>query len=190
MERVMFYDIETTGLPERNWHWSSDYDLFPYIVEIAWKTCQRIHSYIINQEGRKIPSDVIKIHGITNEMCAESPYTFRHIVPLFLHDAEQSELIVGHNLYFDTSIFKANVIREFGKDSAEAKRAIAALDKSKRRDTLRMAMKMKMGFLGLPALHSQLFGTGYEGHRAVNDLLAVERCYCELLKRNGQTVEA
>lgn len=181
MERKMIIDTETTGLPDKGLHWSTDYGLFPHIVEIAWKIEDREHSFILNQCGRKIPKEATEVHGITNQMAMASPYTFRHIVPLLLHDAEQANILVGHNFYFDTSIIKANIIRDFGTD--DLTRVCTAFDKSKRIDTLRMAMKMKMGFLSLPGLHEKLFGCGYKCHRAMDDLLATERCYNELLSR-------
>lgn len=179
----LFFDTETTGLPQKEHNWQTDYNHFPHIVSIAWKFGERENYFILNQEGRSIPAAATKINGITNRMANESLHTFGKIIPKFLADAMQAEKVIAHNTYFDTSVIKANVLREFAPDSPMSVLSIEALDKTKRMDTLRMAVKMKMGWLKLSELYYQLFGDdGYEFHNALMDIRAVERIYNELLK--------
>lgn len=32
---VLFFDCETTGIPERNWKWDEDFDRFPHVVQLS-----------------------------------------------------------------------------------------------------------------------------------------------------------
>ena len=67
----LFFDVETTGLPlQRN---RTKYDLWnwPRMVQIAWLMNNEKGKIIYEKdaiifpEGFQIPSDVVKIHGIT-----------------------------------------------------------------------------------------------------------------------------
>lgn len=181
---ILFPDIETSGLPKKESNWQTDFATFPFVVSIAFKFRDIEKHYILNQEGRTIPDDVVKVHGITTEIANQSPHYFSVVMGEFLAYCKQAERIVGQNLYFDTSIIKANVLRQFGVNSFEARIAIEALDKSKRIDLIRVAQKhFKCGYLKLSELYDRLFpGETFKGHDALEDVRAVERCYLEFIK--------
>lgn len=182
--QILYLDTETTGLPPKGADWRTDYQDFPHIVSIAWSFHGEEHYYILNQEGRKIPDDATSIHGITTEQANKSEHFGPLIIGDFLIAAKNVDVIVGQNVYFDTAIIKANVLRWFGVDSLAANLAEEALHKSKRIDLIRVAQKQFGGrYLKLSEIHARLFDTPYVGHHALEDVRACRKCYEELMKR-------
>lgn len=182
----LFLDSETTGKPEKFMSWETHYKDYPYIVSLAWKCSGKTPKYfIVNQEGRSIPKDMTAIHGITTKMGNDpektepASFVYREI----LMDAKDALNIIGHNTYFDVSILKANILRTFGPKSKEAKIANDVFFKDKRIDTMRATQKYFKKWPKLTELYEYLFKEGFEAHSALNDVLACERCFNELMKR-------
>lgn len=104
MEKGIIIDIETTGLdPCEN-----------QITEIAGikildgEIIDR-YSQLINPEVL-IPSSITKLTGITNEMVKEMP-KINDVINNFIDFCEDYDLM-GHNLMFDFSFIKAQVIKQ------------------------------------------------------------------------------
>jgi DNA polymerase-3 subunit alpha len=193
LKRYTVFDIETTGVPDRDSKYEEDYMEFPHIVSIAWRSKNNASKhFIINQEGRKIDPKLTAIHGISTKMANQSPHTYASVFPMLIDDCSKSAHIVGHNLFFDTSILKANIFRSFGKDSKMAKDAVEALDKDKRIDTMWSAIRAKITtgkWPSLTELHAKLFnGRGFKAHDALEDILACERCFLEMVKRKAISI--
>lgn len=183
MEGNLYLDCETTGKIRDGLHWKTHYYLFPRIVSIAWRLNGIEKYFIVNQVGKPIPHGATLVHGITDEMCAQSPHYIQVVLKELIADALEARLIVAHNTYFDTSIAKANTLREFGENSKEAIQIIQALDKSKRRDTMRQSATYAGGWSTLVKLHEKLFGEPYaHPHNAMADVRAVEDCYTKLVE--------
>jgi DNA polymerase III epsilon subunit-like protein len=195
MNQELFFDIETTGLPQKNANWETDFrEGFPYIVSISWIYREQVYDTILNQEGRTIPEEVIKIHGITNEMAEKSQYILKDILALFMGHAMEADGIVCHNIYFDVSILKANVLREFQNDPdfEQVKEFICkALDKDKRVDTMQKSTKFcnikqpdsnRIKWPTLGELYWILFKETFQEHNGKEDVLACRRAYYELKK--------
>ena len=92
LKRHIFIDIETTGL----WHKTGD-----KIVEIACfyfdtDGASRIFKTYVNPD-HLIPENVIKIHGINNEMVKDAP-KFREVGQQLLDFIGDDDILVGHNL--------------------------------------------------------------------------------------------
>ena len=181
----LFFDIETTGLFAKHHKWDKNYNEYPYILSMAWRFRNKSHYYHIYQEGREVPADATKANGITTAMANNKDKTrkFGDVFPLFMSDALTCMNIIGHNIYFDTSIFKANVCREYGVNSNQIKRAVVALDKDKRIDTMRATIKLFNKWPSLVALHYYLFEESFQAHDALEDAMATERYYYELVRR-------
>jgi len=178
----LYLDVETTALPRKDYKWDKDFLKFPRIVSIAWRMGGRDNYYILNQSFKPIPESATKIHGITDEMCARSTHFPKDIFPLLIRDAMEADHIVGFNLYFDTSMFKANVLRVYGPDSPHVANAIQALDKSKRIDVMRRTAKFNGGWIQLAELYKKLFDSEIRGHHALEDVVALERCHNKLIE--------
>jgi len=206
--KTLFLDIETTGLTPHRMvpgkrvgimkkqylHYETDYMEFPYIVSMAWAIDDNDPVYyIFNQEGREVPKEASGIHGITAEIAAESEYTFNHGVLEMLNgevNCHDAEIVVGHGLYFDTSIIKANILREINLKRPKYPLTTEPFDyiseifhKYKRIDTMRSSAKMMRKWPTLSELHLKIFRSGFECHNAKNDVEATRRCYKWLLKK-------
>ena len=190
---VLFFDTETTGIPDRSWNWDTDFDKYPHIVQIAWKHGSVEESHIICPDGWEIPEDTVAVHGITTEYALEHGEPFPAVIDLFIASALDAGLICGHNIHFDTGIIKANILRELGRAYYDACNVEAALYKGKRIDTMRPAMKWvdarmsngRLKFPNLGELYSRCFpGDTFPAHDALEDAKAIARCLPVLLE-NG-----
>jgi DNA polymerase III epsilon subunit-like protein len=190
MKDVLTFDCETTGLPPKGAKWDVDFAEFPNIVQLAWAVNEKERSFIIKPEGWEIPEASIEVHGITAERANAEGVPFADIIDEFLEDCEKARLLVGHNIYFDTSIVKAMILRIMGREYYDAK-AEDALFKGKRIDTMMKTIKF-VGALysnGRPGkypkleeLYSKLFpGETFPAHDALEDIRALRRCVPELV---------
>lgn len=187
--KTLTIDIETTGLPPKGADYKVDYMNYPYIVSLAYKiNDEETKEFIINQEGRKIPSETIIIHGITDEMADNSPYKIYEILRDMIIDAEENNFSIGHNIYFDSSIIKANVLRGMKIDPEYSPNLYPciedALHKDKRIDTMRLGQKICGGkWPKLTELHMKLFGfIPKESHKSGADVDTAYKCYLELVR--------
>lgn len=191
--KVLTIDIETTGVPTpRDADYKTQYMDFPYIVSLAYKiNGDETQSFIINQEGRPIPPETIAIHGITDEMASASPYFLGPTLEQMISVAMGNDFTVGHNVYFDSSIIKANTLRMISEgkavqafyDSIEV-----LLHKDRRIDTMKSTIK----FCALPGprgakwpklteLYMKLFNEPFNAHNAKDDVDATHKCFLKLV---------
>lgn len=185
IDNILFFDTETTGLPPKNAKWDEDFNEFPYLCEVAWIFGRKTESHIIRPDGWTVPEDASKIHGITQEYAAEHGEPLAEVLEKFIADCRQAHLICGHNIYFDISVVKANILRHLGREFYNAADAEMALFKGKRIDTMRASMKwvdarFSSGRLKFPSLN-ELFARcfpeeTFKEHQALDDIRAVVRC--------------
>lgn len=190
---VLFFDTETTGVPNRSAKWNEDFSEYPHIVQIAWIFGNVSESHIIRPDGWKIPEETTAIHGITNEYAREHGESFVFVIDRFIAFASKAGLLCGHNIHFDTGIIKANILRELGHEYYDANNVEDALYKGKRIDTMRPAMKWvdarfadgRLKFPNLTELYARCFpGETFPAHDALEDCRAVARCLPVILE-NG-----
>ena len=190
---VIFIDCETTGIPDRTAKWDVDYMNYPHVCQIAWMNQFKQESHIIYPDGWEIPQETTDIHGITTEYAREHGEPFAIVIDKFIEDCLESGLVCGHNIHFDTSIIKANILRELGREYYDANRVEDALYKGKRIDTMRPTMKWvdartangRVKFPKLEELYARCFpGETFPAHDALEDVKAVAKCLPVLLK-NG-----
>lgn len=179
----LFLDIETTGIPAKGLTWEKDYEHFPYVVELAWKMGKTTKRFVIYQQERKIPKEATAVHGITTAVANDKKktYTDRYVFEQLSLDASLASKIIGHNIYFDTSIIKACVARLYGKESIQLLQMNDALDKSKRVDTMRLGQKLTKKWPTLTELCKVLKVEFKDRHTAEGDVIAVEKCYNKLI---------
>lgn len=182
---VLFLDTETTGIPDRNAKWDEDFADFPHVVQLAWMHGEKMENHIILPEGWTIPDDVVEVHGITNEYAMAHGEPFAAVVDMFIEDCHNAGLICGHNIHFDTSIIKANILRELGREYYDATDVESALFKGKRIDTMRSTMKWvdarnqwgRLKFPRLEELYARCFnGESFPAHDAMEDVKALAKC--------------
>lgn len=188
LKNILFFDIETTGLPDRNAKYD-DFEKFPFVVSLSWIFNGVEHDYIIKPEGYEIPEQTTQIHGITTEYALKNGTPFRDVIVKFIADSINAQYIVAHNIYFDTSIVKANSIRYMGKDYYDLF-VDSALNKDKRIDTMMKTIKFvgakfQNGRSGkyptLEELYDKLFpGETFNAHTSIDDVRALVRCFPKL----------
>ena len=193
IQDVLFFDTETTGVPDRSANWETDFADYPHIVQLAWMHGCKVENHIIRPDGWDIPQETVDIHGITTEYALEHGEPFAMVIDLFIADCHESGLICAHNIHFDTSIIKANILRELGREYYDAEGVEDALFKGKRIDTMRPTMKWvdarmsngRLKFPRLEELYSRCFpGETFPAHDALEDVKAVARCLPVILE-NG-----
>lgn len=188
---VLFFDTETTGIPDRAAKWDVDFMEYPHIVQIAWMIGEHAESHIIRPDGWEIPDETVDVHGITTEYAMEYGEPFVFVMDRFVAFASKAGLLCGHNIHFDTGIVKANILRELGHEYYSANDVEQALFKGKRIDTMRSTMKWvdarnswgKLKFPNLSELYSRCFpGETFPAHDALADTKAVARCLPVILE--------
>lgn len=193
LKDVLFFDTETTGVPDRKAKWSEDYNEFPHVVQLAWMHGCKAESHVIRPEGWEIPEETTAIHGISTEYAMEYGEPFAVVVDMFIQDCHEAGLICGHNVHFDTGIIKANILRELGREYYDANDVETALYKGKRIDTMRPTIKWVdarkangcIKFPNLSDLYARCFpGETFPAHNAFEDVKAVARCLPVLIE-NG-----
>lgn len=182
---VLFFDTETTGIPDRAAKWDVDFMQYPHVVQMAWIHGCKAENHIIRPDGWEIPEDTVAVHGITTEYALAHGEPFAAVVDMFIQDCHDAGLICGHNIHFDTGIVKANILRELGREYYDANDVETALYKGKRIDTMRPTMKWvdarmangRLKFPNLSELYSRCFpGETFPAHDAIEDVKAVARC--------------
>ena len=188
---VLFFDTETTGIPDRAAKWDADFMTYPHIVQMAWIIGCKAENHIIRPDGWEIPQETVDVHGITTEYALEHGEPFAAVVDMFIQDCHDAGLICGHNIHFDTGIVKANILRELGREYYDANDVETALYKGKRIDTMRSTMKWvdarmangRLKFPNLSELYSRCFpGETFPAHDAMEDVRAVVRCLPVILE--------
>jgi len=204
--KTLFLDIETSGLPvkmvpgkkkgtikKQQLDYETEYMDFPFIVSIAWAINDEDPTYhIINPEGKEIPKEATDIHGITTEEANKSEITINQAIDWLVNDAKDTEIVVGHGLYFDTSIIKANCLRIDKSPKEEEDKKCCSLfslitgilHKHKRIDTMRSSAKMCRKWPKLEELYTKIFRKGFNAHSSKDDLIATRKCYEWLLKKD------
>jgi DNA polymerase III alpha subunit (gram-positive type) len=181
-----FFDVETDGLPKDYNAPATNIDNWPHIVQLAWAIYDEnaylvnSASYIITQGGRELSENVIKIHGITDNMIniyGDSAYNVIRAFDKFCLDISVERLI-AHNIKFDLRVVEAERLR--------LKLPIMASKK------LTCTMHESTNYCNLPAkwgykwpklqeLHTKLFDHGFEdSHNAMIDVFATAKCFFAL----------
>jgi DNA polymerase III epsilon subunit-like protein len=124
--KVLFYDLETIGLiktrfhdvkPEEQYYLYNNNKIYDKgrVVQIGWLYMkefdydyeikpENISSKIIKPDGFTIPEDVIKIHGITNEIANELGIDIKKVLNKLKKILLDTEYIIGYNVFFDVNI--------------------------------------------------------------------------------------
>jgi len=189
MKKILFYDTETTGLP--NWKTPSVGDDQPHIVQLGAilvnKDTQEIIQsldLIIKPDGWVIPQETIEVHGITNELAAEVgvPEGFAiTMLRLMRGNAER----VAYNKTFDQRIVRI-AMKRFMSEEAIEKWSV----KEDHHCAMRMAQK-EMGGKNPKLINAYKHFTGDDlenAHNAMADTLACMKVYFAIKNKENEKV--
>ena len=177
-QKYLFFDTETTGIPNDYKAPCTNTDNWPRLVQLGWlltDAAGRILSegnHIVRPDGFEIPKAASDVHGITTEFALENGKPLLDVIFAFGADLNQADCVVGHNLDYDLHIVGAEYVR-LGYDS----RIMFA------RPTL-CTMQATIQFCNIPGrfgpkwpklmeLYTKLFGQEFDGaHDAMADIVA------------------
>ena len=214
----MIMDTETNGLignEIRNskyalaW-WNEGIKYYPYLHTIAWKKVNwETKEVIFNKHFLVKPIDEsgneitpyepgLKDMGLSMEDLRTRGYHPSEALTFYIYDAEDADLIVGHNSNsFDIQLIIANAIR-FGVSGKDVnnRRAYNCQHKDKRYDTMKdprvqdyVGIKSKNGKNKWPTmteLYKRCFGeeASFAAHDAMNDVNALTECIFNMEDNN------
>ncbi|WP_321290155.1 3'-5' exonuclease [uncultured Sunxiuqinia sp.] len=188
----LFFDTETTGLPN-NWNApSSDTRNWPRMVQLAFilydnnGNLLESKNFIVRPEGYTIPSEVSKIHGITTERALREGVELKSVLDSFKLSSEKATYLVAHNMEFDEKILGCEFYRVTGNDCLIGRRKFCTMKDPSIIEYCAIP-PFRYGSYKWPKLselHYTLFGTLFEeAHNALADIQATARCFFELRKQ-------
>ncbi|MBF0364695.1 MAG: 3'-5' exonuclease [Oligoflexia bacterium] len=112
----LFFDVETTGLLPKNYRSGFNNKSWPKIVQAAWILADKNGSIIktankIVAVDVPIPPEVVKIHGISDEIAREQGVPLNSVIDEFLDDLKKSNVLICHNITFDLNVLRGELIR-------------------------------------------------------------------------------
>lgn len=194
-KKVLIFDIETTGIPERrsfmNYFSPDQTDKYnsSRLVSIAWAytnnfRLDKIHDTDIKHFIRK-PKDFNKItnsniHGITYEIAKEKGKKLSSIMNKYLSDIlSECDYVIGHNVIFDINVLLSELyrIKFFGdyndlKNLLDKKKYVCTMQLGKNICKIRKYNDYK--YPSLDELYYYIFNKKFKNaHNAKGDVKAV-----------------
>ena len=163
----------------------ADGNNWPRLVQIAWiifnENGERIRSkdYIIKPENFLIPEEASKIHGISTEKAMELGEDLLLVLNDLNNEINNSDILIAHNINFDSKIVGAEMIRKNLTTNLFAKRLVCTMEST-------TSFCQIPGLYGykwpkLSELHIKLFNEDFqEAHNALADIEATAKCFWKL----------
>ncbi|MEY4127980.1 MAG: hypothetical protein RL737_2169, partial [Bacteroidota bacterium] len=186
---ILFFDTETTGLPE-NWKAPvTDLDNWPRLVQLAYLVYDfdgnLIHSSneIVKPNGFTIPVDASNVHGITTDIANQRGSKIEEVFELFSIHLKRAKVLVAHNMAYDEKIIGSEMIRLGMENTVDSKEKICTMESTV--DLCKIDGPYGYKWPKLEELHRFLFNHDFDGaHDALADIQATAKCFWELNKRS------
>ena len=194
--KILVFDIETTGLPKDMKGDIKDSSNWPHIVQLSWlvyddaiKSIVSLHDHIIKlSDNKQIPIESTNIHGITNEKMLNEGVSINLILPIFLKDFKDCQILVAHNIKFDINIIQAELFRNFKINPLQDHNKIEYCT-MKYGKSITKIWKQSKYYDGLylkpprlSELHEKLFATTPTNlHNSMVDVWACFRCFHHMI---------
>lgn len=195
--QYLFFDTETTGVPQNYNAPASDLQNWPRLVQLSWILCDyqgneiETGNDIVKPTGFIIPESASKIHQITTIKALESGTELSIVLNKFISMAKQAKYLVGHNVSFDINVVGAELLRAKSDYSIANKASIDTMLKSINYCAIPSGSSYRDRYKWpkLQELHKKLFGYEFEdAHDAMADTKATKECFFEM-KRIGLIME-
>jgi DNA polymerase III epsilon subunit-like protein len=191
MRKILFFDTETTGLPQFYNAPITQVNNWPRLVQLAFieyyedGTLAANHNYIIKPVGFSIPRDATHIHRITNEQAQTEGRDLTQVLDIFVNAITESSILIAHNFDFDRNIVGAEFVRkEFDTKPILTKRSFCTMKNKDIVHFCRISGKNGYKWPKLEELHYKLFNQKFsDAHDASIDISATAKCFWELLGR-------
>jgi len=185
----LFFDIETTGLPQDH---NADYKQesnWPDIVQLAWIITDKVgrtikeRDFIIKPNGYTIPKASTKIHGISHESAVANGRNLNRVLDKFVEDFQSANLVIAHNLNFDKNVLFSKLWKKGVDGESISPKTLCTMVST----TNILKLPGKYGTYKWPKLeelHFHLFSETFNNaHNALADVRATAKCFLELKKR-------
>lgn len=198
--KVLFYDTETTGLPD--WNKPSEDPCQPRVVQLCAELFDDeagrvLHAlnFIIQADGWTVPDEAAAVHGITTEIALSHGVPMRAVLPIFVSLWKQSDIRCAHNETFDMRMLRIEFMRDPGFDAEYADRwkaGKAFCTQAKSTNVLNLPPTPRMIAVGRKHPKSPNLGEAYEfftgkklvnAHDAAVDVAACKAVYLALKER-------
>jgi DNA polymerase-3 subunit epsilon len=196
MRYLLIFDTETSGLLPKYFNSNEENILnslkfLPYIVQFScilfdtktMKILEKLDSIVNIPEDVDLSEDSIKVHGITKEM-TKTGVKIEELLEQFDNLYKKCDMLVAHNLQFDSSILKIEYLRN-NKTNLD-------LTKKKNYCTMQNSVELcnikSINSLGiytkfpkLDELHFKLFQEKPTNlHNSYYDIIVCLRCFLKL----------
>jgi len=202
--RVLVFDTETTGLPKSKNISSETLHLWPHIVQFSYviydtevnDIVETSDSIVKIDEDVFIPEEVIKIHGITNEISKNNGINIIFVLHNFFEHLKTVDLLVGHNISFDINMVKVELNRLIVENGTSIihrwnldlltnfENIYCTMKESIELCNITLVNRFGKPYLKFPKLlelHTKLFETTpHNLHNSFNDILVTLRCFMKL----------
>lgn len=197
MNRIMFFDCETNGLPV-NWRAPiTDLNNWPRVIQLAWLSCEEtgeeVHSgdFLIKPDGWTIPTDKFWVdNGFTTAGNEAGGIPIASALQAFIDHLQHCSYMASHNMSFDYNVVGSEMIRADMKSDRRPDRICTKevgtayckipFSTQQRRYP---GSKENYKWPKLSELHQKLFGRDFEGaHDALTDVRALKDCFFELAR--------
>jgi DNA polymerase III epsilon subunit-like protein len=192
---ILFFDTETTGLPDDYNASFTKVDNWPRLVQLAWILADEHgnvieeNNLIVHPDGFVIPEESSDVHGITQEIATLKGKHISEVLYKFNTAIQKADAVAGHNVSFDCSIVDCEYYRTSG-----FKPLLYSMEKfcTKEAGTPYTAIQNRFGFKwpNLQELHVKCFGKEFDGaHDALADVRATRDCFYHLLENEFITID-
>ena len=189
MTRVLIFDTETTGLPEK-YASIRDYEKWPYIIQLSYiiydTSNNSIHTisdnYIKIDKSINISEESEKITGITREILNSKGINIKQALYDFNNALKISDIIVGHNVSFDKQIVMVECFRNKINNNFVRFHGKNIIRKPEYCTCKKSSHLFNNRYQKLENLYSNLFNEKPYGlHNSLIDTIVTFRCYYKLM---------
>ena len=202
--RILVFDTETTGLPKSKIISPETLPLWPHIVQFSYviydtevnDIVETSDSIVKINDDVFIPEEVIKIHGITNEISKNNGINIIFVLHNFFGHLKTVDLLVGHNISFDINMVKVELNRLIVENGTSIihrwnldlltnfENIYCTMKESIELCNIQLVNRFGKPYLKFPKLlelHTKLFETTpHNLHNSFNDILVTLRCFMKL----------
>lgn len=187
---LLFFDVETNGLPKVYNASYEDLENWPRVISIAWLMTDRLGNliseqhHLIKPDGWQIPTEKFWIdNGFSQAKSMAEGVPLDGVMELFMNAKGEADTIVAHNLNFDHRIVWAEIIRS-GRRPKSGMNKICTMMTTTGYCRIPKANGKGYKWPKLEELYQVLFKKSFDGaHDALADITATKDCFFELVKR-------
>lgn len=189
MTRILIFDTETTGLPEK-YASIRDYEKWPYIIQLSYiiydTSNNSIHTisdnYIKIDKSINITEVSQQITGITRDILNSKGINIKQALYDFNNALKISDIIVGHNVSFDKQIVMVECFRNKINNNFVRFHGKNIIRKPEYCTCKKTAHLFNNRYQKLENLYSNLFNEKPSGlHNSLIDTIITFRCYYKLM---------